>query len=63
MEMNTPFIHRHPVGLRVGYAGVNQQHQVRLWGFGKAHFQVHRSVLDEAERQVSLRVKAAERLI
>lgn len=56
-------MHRHPVGLSVSYAGVNQQHRVRLWRFVKAHFQIHSSVLNEAQRQVSLRVKAAERLI
>lgn len=62
-EMNTPFVHRHPVALSEGYAGVNHQHQLRPGGFRKAHFQVHWSVLNEAERQVSLRVEAAERLI
>lgn len=61
--MNTPFIHRHPVALSEGYAGVNHQHQVRLWGVSKAHFQVHWAVLNEAQRQVSLRVEAAKRLI
>lgn len=60
---NTPIINKHPAGLSVGYAGVNQQHQVRLRGVQKAHFQIHWSILNEAERQVSLRVEAAERLI
>lgn len=60
---NTPIINKHPSGLSVSYAGVNQQHQVRVQGVQKAYFQIHWSILNEAERQVSLGVEAAERLI
>lgn len=62
-ELNTPVIHGHPVAAGVGDAGVNQQHQVGRRGLSKDHFQVDRSLPNEAERQVSLWVKAAERLI
>lgn len=58
---NVPVVNGHPAEEgSVSQAGVNQQHQVRVWGLQQAHLQVKRPTTQQAERQVSLGVVAAE---
>lgn len=42
---------------------MNQQHKCGLWGVLQANLHINCSALQEAEREVSLRVVAGEKLI